>query len=131
MALLGGVLLDFLVVGIDREILWAQGTIDTGSCNESHSDLGGEGAQYLTLRHIQPLDGDALDALFCQQVGDKGHLHVIRHHLHTFHLAYLAMGHEGVAEVGIVEALGVDHVDTVELLVGGEDGDAVRRIFHA
>jgi len=125
------VLLDFLIVGIDREILGAQGTIDAGTCDELHRYLGREGTQHLTLRHVQPSDGDALDTLFSEQVGDEGDLHMIGHHLDALDLGNLALGDERVAEVGIVEGLGVEYTDAVELLVGGVDGDTVGHVFHA
>ena len=38
---------------------------------------------------------------------------------------------ERVAEVGIVERLGIDDVDAVELFIRGIDGDAVGRIIYA
>ena len=53
------------------------------------------------------------------------------HYLDAFGLGNLAMRYECIAEVGIVEGLGIDHTDAVELLIRGVDGDTVGGVVHA
>ena len=63
------------------------------------------------------MDGYTFDVLLGEHVGEEVDLHTLGYHLHTLDLCQIAGDGERVAEVGIVERLGIDHVDAVELLI--------------
>ena len=116
---------DFQIVGNDREVLGSQVAYLADTGYEVHFDFRREGTHHLAWRQVDALDGHAVDALLGQHVGTECDTATLRHHLDIMVVREPAVDGQRVAETGVVERLGIDGGNAVELLRGGIDVDAV------
>ena len=124
-------MVDYLVViGHHGEVVRTKITIQAGTSHETYVYLCRECAQRFTHWHVDSLDRYTLDALLGQHVGKERHSHVVGYHLYASDLGQLAVSTQRVAEVGVVELLGIQHVDAVEFFARGIDSYAVGLIGY-
>ena len=120
---------DVVVVNDDREVGRTESAELAHTCHELDGDLCGEGPEHLAFRHVYAPDGDVVYPRLGEHVGIEHHTDLVGHTLDALHLLQSAAHGERVAEVSVVEGLGVDDADAVEAFLRGIDVDAVGPVF--
>ena len=121
---------DFTEVSDDQEVFSTQGAYLTDTCHKMHLGIAREGAQHLTFGQVEAADGYVADGLLGEHVGLETDAHTLGNDLDIVDMCQLTVNGQRIAEVDVVECLGIDSTNAVELFFRGIDLYAVGHIVY-